>query len=300
MATDIAFAVGVLTLIGSRIPPGLRVLLLALAIVDDIGAILVIALFYSSGLSSAGIPLVASGMLLVFLYVRLGFRPGAKYLIPTVLVWAGMYQIGIHPTLAGVVVGMMAPVKAWYGRLGFLRVARESINEFEYLAKEQGVPDEQLVAPLRKLSFAAREAISPAVRLVTGLHGWVSFIIVPVFALANAGVSFRGVDFSLPHAWLVYGGVVLGLVVGKPIGVLGFCWLGERMGLVEIPKSMGYRGIAVVGVVAGIGFTMAIFIAELAFLDPGQLVIAKSAVLTASVLAAVIGLLVGRVAYIKR
>ena len=124
MATDIAFAVGVLMIMGNRIPPALRVLLLALAIVDDIGAILVIALFYSSGMSADGLWLVGLGIVIVWLYVRLGLRPGAKYLVPTVLVWAGLYRIGIHPTLAGVIVGLMAPVKPWYGRLGFLRVAR--------------------------------------------------------------------------------------------------------------------------------------------------------------------------------
>lgn len=297
MATDIAFAVGVLMLLGNRIPPALRVLLLALAIVDDIGAILVIAVFYSSGLSTDGLWLVGLGVVLVWLYVRLGLRPGAKYLVPTVLVWAGMYQIGIHPTLAGVVVGLMAPVKPWYGRLGFLRVAREAINEFEHLAKEKGAPDEELVGPLRKLSFAAREAVSPVVRLVTSMHGIVSFVIIPVFALANAGVHFGGIDFGQEGAWLIFMGVTGGLVVGKPIGVLAFCWLGAKLKLVDIPRDIGYLGLLVVGAVAGIGFTMAIFIAELAFSSAAHLAIAKTAVLSASVLAAVGGLILGWVTY---
>ncbi|MCZ6755916.1 MAG: Na+/H+ antiporter NhaA [Gemmatimonadetes bacterium] len=297
MATDIAFAVGVLVIIGNRLPPGLRVLLLALAIVDDIGAILIIAVFYSSGLSADGLWLVGLGLTIMWLYVRLGFRPGVKYLVPTVLVWAGMYQIGIHPTLAGVVVGLMAPVKPWYGRLGFLRVAREAINEFEYLAKEKGVPDEELVGPLRKLSFAAREAVSPVVRLVTSMHGIVSFVIVPLFALANAGVHFSGVDFAEDGAWLIFLGVSGGLLVGKPLGVLGFCWLGAKLNLVDIPRDIGYRGLLVVGTVAGIGFTMAIFIAELAFNTAGHLAIAKTAILGASALAAVGAVILGRVFY---
>lgn len=297
MATDIAFAVGVLVIMGNRLPPGLRVLLLALAIVDDIGAILIIAVFYSSGLSADGLWLVGLGLTIMWLYVRLGFRPGVKYLVPTVLVWAGMYQIGIHPTLAGVVVGLMAPVKPWYGRLGFLRVAREAINEFEYLAKEKGVPDEELVGPLRKLSFAAREAVSPVVRLVTSMHGIVSFVIVPLFALANAGVHFSGVDFAEDGAWLIFLGVSGGLLVGKPLGVLGFCWLGAKLNLVDIPRDIGYRGLLVVGTVAGIGFTMAIFIAELAFDTAGHLAIAKTAILGASALAAVGAVILGRVFY---
>jgi len=297
MATDIAFAVGVLVIMGNRLPPGLRVLLLALAIVDDIGAILIIAVFYSSGLSADGLWLVGLGLTIMWLYVRLGFRPGVKYLVPTVLVWAGMYQIGIHPTLAGVVVGLMAPVKPWYGRLGFLKVAREAINEFEYLAKEKGVPDEELVGPLRKLSFAAREAVSPVVRLVTSMHGIVSFVIVPLFALANAGVHFSGVDFAEDGAWLIFLGVSGGLLVGKPLGVLGFCWLGAKLNLVDIPRDIGYRGLLVVGTVAGIGFTMAIFIAELAFDTAGHLAIAKTAILGASALAAVGAVILGRVFY---
>jgi len=284
-------------IIGNRIPPALRVLLLALAIVDDIGAILIIAVFYSSGLSAGGLWLVGLGMAIVWLYVRLGFRPGAKYLVPTVLVWAGLYQIGIHPTLAGVIVGLMAPVKPWYGRLGFLRVAREAINEFEHLAKEQGAPDEQLVGPLRKLSFAAREAVSPVVRMVASMHSVVSFVIVPLFALANAGVNFSGVDFSQEGAWVIFLGVSGGLVVGKPIGVLVFCWIGAKLNLLEIPRDIGYRGLLVVGAVAGIGFTMAIFIAELAFNNAGHLAIAKTAVLGASVLAAVGGIVLSRMFY---
>lgn len=294
MATDIAFAVGVLTLLGKRLPPGLRVLLLALAIVDDIGAILVIAIFYSSGLSTDGIFLVVLGIVLVLAYVRMGFRPGAKYLVPTVLIWAGLYQIGIHPTLAGVVVGLMAPVKPWFGPLGFLRVARESINEFEHLAKERGAPDEELVVPLRKLSYAAREAVSPIVRLVSSMHGVVSFAIVPVFALANAGVRFSGIDFGQDAAWLIFFGITAGLVIGKPLGIIGVCWLGQKLGLCDVPTEVGWRGLLVVGAVAGIGFTMAIFIAELAFADAGQLAIAKAAVLTGSVAAAVIGVVLGR------
>jgi NhaA family Na+:H+ antiporter len=297
MATDIAFAVGVLVIMGKRLPPGLRVLLLALAIVDDIGAILIIAIFYSSGLSADGLWLVGLGLVIMWLYVRLGFRPGVKYLVPTLLVWVGMYQIGIHPTLAGVVVGLMAPVKPWYGRLGFLRVAREAINEFEYLAKERGAPDEELVGPLRKLSYAAREAVSPVVRLVASMHGIVSFVIVPLFALANAGVHFSGIDLGQEGAWLISFGIVAGLVLGKPVGVLTFCWLGAKLKLLEIPKEIGYRGLLVVGTVAGIGFTMAIFIAELAFSTAGHLAIAKTAVLGASAMAAVGAVILGRVFY---
>ena len=167
------------------------------------------------------------------------------------------------------------------------------------MAKEQGAPDEHLVGPLNKLSFAAREAVSPVVRLVASMHGIVSFVIMPLFALANAGIHFSGVDFGQEGAWLIFLGVSAGLVVGKPLGVLVFCWIGVKLKLLEIPSDIGYRGLLVVGTVAGIGFTMAIFIAELAFATAGHLAIAKTAVLSASVLAAVFGIFFARMIYSK-
>lgn len=294
MATDIAFAVGVLALLGRRIPASLRVLLLALAIVDDIGAILIIAVFYSAGLSAAGLPPLLLGLALLLSYGWLGLRPGWKYVVPAVLIWAGLYLIGLHPTLAGVIVGLLTPVRPWYGPLGFVKVARPALAEVEGRGSADDMTEDELVAPLGRIAFAAREAVSPVTRLEAGTHGFVSYIVIPLFALANAGVALGGIDVMSPGAAGIAAGVTLGLLVGKPLGVIAVCWLGARLGLCHIPGEYGYRGLVVVGTVAGIGFTMAIFIAELAFPTPESLAVGKAAILAASVVAAVGALGLGR------
>ncbi len=253
MATDIAFAVGILALLGKRVPPPLRILLLALAVIDDLGAIIVIAFFYSSGVGLAGLAVAAGGVLLIFLMQKLGVRAPWAYLLPGVVIWAGTYAGGVHPTIAGVIIGLCTPIRAW--------------------------PD--------------REAESPGERLQRALHGWVAFAIMPVFALANAGVSLEAARLSGGGATVLIG-VVVGLVVGKPVGIMLVSWLAVRSGLAALPEGVRWSGVLVVGLVAGIGFTMALFIATLAF-PPGPLIeVAKLGILTASLVAGAVGLTVGR------
>jgi Na+:H+ antiporter, NhaA family len=237
-ATDIAFAVGVLALLGRRVPPALRVLLLALAIIDDIVAIVVIALFYSSGVSMVGLAIGAAGVLGVLGVKWLGARSGWAYLVPGVIVWMGMHYAGVHPAIAGVVVGMLA------------------------------------AAP----------------RLESALHPWVAFGVMPVFAFANAGVSLAGLTFDQPSSVGIIAGVGLGLVLGKPVGIALATWISVRLGICKLPEGMGTGGVVVLGLLGGIGFTMAIFIANLAFQDAQMLATAKFAVLVASTVAAVAGL----------
>jgi NhaA family Na+:H+ antiporter len=294
MATDIAFAVGVLTLLGRRAPPALRILLLAVAIIDDIGAILVIAVFYSSGLNPEAIGLVALGLFLLFLFQRIGTRPGWAYAIPLVVIWTALYRTGVHPTLAGVIVGLATPARSWIGTKGFVAVAREALDEFQTRVTRGG-KDHDLIAPLDRVAFAQREAISPAVRMEHGLHRWVAFGIIPLFALANAGVYLGGIELGGPGFWSVFLGVGLGLAVGKPLGVLLAAWLAVRFRLCSLPAGLTWSGVFVIGTVAGIGFTMAIFIAELAFTDPAMLGVGKLAVLSATAVAATVALAVGRV-----
>jgi len=293
MATDIAFAVGVLMLLGRRAPPTLRIFLLAVAIIDDIGAIIVIAVFYSSGLNPEAIGLIAAGLLLLFLLKRIGTTPGWPYAVPLIVIWVALYQTGIHPTLAGVIVGLAIPARPWVGAKGFVAVAREALDDFQVRAA-RGATDHELIAPLDRVAFAQREAISPAVRLEQALHRWVAFGVIPLFALANAGVRVGGIEIGGPGFWPVFSGVVIGLVVGKPVGVLVVTWLAVRIRLCSLPAGLGWGGVFVVGAVAGIGFTMAIFIAELAFTSPELLGVAKLGVLSATGIAAAIGLLAGR------
>jgi len=294
MATDIAFAVGVLALLGKRVPAAVRVLLLALAIIDDIGAILVIAVFYSSAFAFSGLLIGAAGIIGVLLMRGLGVRHAAAYIVPGVVLWAGILKTGVHPTIAGVILGLLTPVRPWFGAGGFLVAAGSAIDDFRRRAA--GAHDQhELLDPLARISEARREAMAPVVRIEAALHPWVAYGIMPLFALANAGVSLHGVDLRAPLTSGIALGVVGGLLVGKPLGIISACFLAERLGIAARPRGATWRGVALVGVVAGIGFTMAIFIAGLAFPDPAALGAAKLAVLAASALAGVVALGAGRV-----
>jgi NhaA family Na+:H+ antiporter len=296
MATDIAFAVGVLALLGKRVAPPLRILLLALAVIDDVGAIVVIALFYSSGLAwpgfvIAGLGIAATGAMQVF-----GVRSPWAYVAPGTIVWTGAYAAGIHPTLAGVVLGMMTPVHAWYGAERFLERAETNVQA----VREKVAIDERSLLPhLDALEVARREAVSPVERLQHALHGWVAFGIMPIFALANAGVPFGRATF-VGDGLRVFLGVTLGLLLGKPLGIVGLSWTMTRLRVAALPSEMRWVHVALVGTVAGIGFTMALFIAQLAFPVGPLLETAKLAILTASALAAVVGVVFGRLVLAER
>jgi Na+:H+ antiporter, NhaA family len=293
MATDIAFAVGVLTLLGSRVPAALRILLLALAIIDDIGAILVIAIFYSSGIQPDALIIIAAGIFGILALTWIGVRPGLVWVLPPLVVWGGMLRLGVHPTIAGVVVGLMVPLKSWFGRDRFLQIARSALDEFQQRAHQANVDERELVEPLNILAQARREALSPAKRIESALHPWVAFVIMPVFALANAGVHVAGLDFGTPGSTGAMLGVGLGLAVGKCLGIVGFSWISVRVGLCVLPPGVNWKGLFVLGAAGGIGFTMAIFIAELAFAQTPLLNPAKLAVLIGTALSGAIALASG-------
>jgi NhaA family Na+:H+ antiporter len=292
MATDIAFAVGILTLLGKRVPPALRVLLLAVAVIDDLGAIVVIALFYSSGVALPGLLVAALGFGGVFAMQRLGVRAKLAYIVPSIVAWAGIYAAGIHPTIAGVIVGLVTPVRAWLGPDGFMAGVR---HELEHLAQVTpgALSSHALAETLQHVDVARREAMSPAESLIETLHPWVAFGIMPVFALANAGVASSGGSLDVT-AWSVVTAVAVGLIVGKPVGILLACWLALRLRVGSLPTGITSRHLIVLGVVAGVGFTMSLFIGQLALPDPSLLAAAKLGVLAASGGAAVLGLVLGR------
>jgi NhaA family Na+:H+ antiporter len=258
--TDIAFAVGVLALLGKRVDPALRVLLLALAIADDVAAILVIALVYAQSIAPAGLALAAAGTAAMLALKRLGIARTMPYLALGALVWIGLLAAGLHPVLAGVILGLLTPVKS----------ATPPHDDRE------------------------RNTDSPAARLERALHPWVAYAVMPLFALANAGVGIGALDFASPASISVSAGVVLGLVIGKPLGIVGVSALCVRLRWCDLPRGVTWRGVAVVGCLAGIGFTLSIFIAALAFADAQLLATAKFAVLVASAVAAALGLLAGR------
>ena len=291
MATDIAFAVGILTLLGKRVPAALRVLLLALAVIDDLGAIVVIAIFYSSGVALSGLIVAALGFGGVFAMQRLGLRSKLAYIVPSFVAWAGIYTAGIHPTIAGVIVGLITPVTAWLGPDGFVVGVRQELEHLVH-ATPSALSSSELAETLRNVDVARREAMSPAESLIETLHPWVAFGIMPVFALANAGVAVSAESLDAT-SWSVVTAVAVGLIVGKPLGVLLASWLTLRLGIGTLPVGMTLRHLVVLGVVAGVGFTMALFIAQLAFTDAKLLAAAKLGVLAASGGAAVLGLVLG-------
>jgi NhaA family Na+:H+ antiporter len=286
MATDIAFAVGVLALLGSRVPAAARVLLLALAVIDDIGAILVIAFVYSTSMSLAGLPFIGVGVLLLLAMRMAGNRTPLLYLIPGALVWVGFLETGVHPTIAGVALGLMTPVRPWFGPSGF------AATTHEHLEQVTGGDHDRLLTGLSAIEQARREAISPAERLIHALHPWVAFVIMPVFALANAGVVLQGAKLSGDSLWLFIG-IVAGLALGKPIGIAAASWLSIKMRVADAPTESPRGSIMLVGMVGGIGFTMALFIAALAVPAGPMLQTAKLAILVGSATAIVISLVSG-------
>lgn len=286
-ATDIAFAVGVLALLGRSIPGNVRVLLLALAIIDDIVAVLIIALFYSGGLDYSGLLVAGLGIAMVLGMQHIGIGSAWAYVLPGAVLWLGLLQTGAHPTLAGVVLGLMTPVLPTRTRERPVDMATRAVDA---LRTGNDRTAHELVEPLKALRLTQREALPPVTRVQMALHPWVAFGVMPLFALANAGVTLEGVDLDLGGASTVTLGVVLALVLGKPLGVMLASWLAVRMGWCQLPVGVNWSGVMLVGLLAGIGFTMSIFIGTLAFADDNLLNAAKLGVLLASLLAAVLGL----------
>lgn len=294
-ATDIAFAVGVLALLGRSVPAALRVLLLALAVIDDMVAVVVIAVFYSGGLSPSGLFIACGGVLLVLSWQRLGFRSAFAYLLPGAVLWFGLLKLGVHPTLAGVILGLLTPTVASASREPPIHAAARALREFGRRARSNHRDVQDLIPPLRQLKDAQRELLPPAMRVQAALHPWVAYGVMPLFALANAGISLHGLNIDSVAARGIAAGIFFALVAGKPIGILLASWFVVRIGWCRLPSDVSWRGVAVIGCLGGIGFTMAIFIATLAFTDEARLDAAKLGVLAASAVAGVLGLTLGRV-----
>lgn len=295
MATDIAFAVAALSVFGSRVPPGLKIFLLALAIADDIGAVAVIAVFYTSDLHVDFLFYAIGGLVFIFAMNKLGIRTYMAYLAVGAVVWYLTHHSGVHATIAGVAMGFLTPANRplldehhdtvvergmhLLERLGgFLRGGEDDHtgHERHYLTRE--------------LQFVGRVSLSPLDHLTNLLHPWVAFFIMPVFALANAGVAFSASTLEDPTAFRVGLGVALGLVVGKPIGITVFAWLAVKIGLAELPRSCNWTAIMATGVLAGIGFTVALFVTSLAFQNVAFVDGSKIGILVGSFTATTLGI----------
>lgn len=283
MATDIAFAVGVLALFGRGLPSSLRVFLLSLAIVDDIGAILVIAIFYSEGIAWPALAVAGGLIALIVLAQRANIRLTAVYVVLGIATWLAIYLSGVHATIAGVALGLVTPAFP-FQRPG--AVSERARRVADKTADEHEDADAHHWLGLASLS---RDAVSPLARMEHALHPWTSFVIIPLFALANAGVQLGGGAIGDALTSRVTLGILLGLVMGKIIGITLFSWVAVRAGIARLPTEVGWGQVTAVAAVAGIGFTVSLFIASLAFSDASVLASAKVGILGASILAGGIG-----------
>jgi len=280
MATDIAFALGIMALLGDRVPLSLKVFLTALAIVDDLGAVLVIALFYTDEINAVNLLVTVLALVLAFAYGRLGGRNLKVLAFFGVVVWFFVLQSGVHATVAGILLALATPLRR--------KIAPESLRDELRAGLERG-RFEEVEVRVANLERVLGDAQSPLHRLEHLLHPWVAFLVLPIFALFNAGVDLGG---AVSLAEPVTVGVVLGLLLGKPLGVLGFAWLATRTGVASLPQGVGWGAMAGAGLLAGIGFTMSLFVGGLAFPGSGELLDqAKLGILVSSVIAAVAGLL---------
>lgn len=294
MATDIAFSVGIVALLGSRVPLTAKLFLLALAIVDDIGAIAVIAIFYTSDLAFGWL-LAAIGMLaLIYVLSRTSVRLTGVYWVLGILAWYFMLESGVHATLAGVAIGLITPARPFYPSREYDALARRTI---ELYSADETTQDarEEVDFEVLQLAKVARDSVAPLTRLEHALAPWTSFFVVPLFALANAGISFDGVDIGEAITSGVALGVALGLVLGKTFGVTIFAWLAVKAGIGSMPRGANWQMMTGLAMLAGVGFTVSLFITELAFEAQSPLVdLAKIGIFIGSAVAGVGGYLLLR------
>ena len=289
MATDIAFAVGVLSLLSGRIPFSIKVFLLALAIADDIGAIVVIAVFYTADMDFLALGLAGATLSLIFAMNRSGVRSIDVYVAVGAVFWLTMLESGVHATIAGVILGLMAPASSFYGRDTFTEDAEDLVNRFRVAHASGQQEVEQGI--LSQMEDLAQGTEAPLDRLERVLHPWVSFLIVPLFALANAGVRLSGDVASAAVESSISQGVAIGLLAGKPLGIFLLTWLAVRLRLCDLPIGATWLQILGVGMLGGIGFTVALLITDLGFDSEALIDEAKLGVLAASLASGVIGFL---------
>lgn len=287
MATDIAFALGVLALLGNRVPTELRIFLLTLAVVDDIGAILVIAIFYTQQFSLLPLGTAVALLVVIVAAKRFGLRDMLAYVTLGVLVWLAVLLSGIHATIAGVVLGLLTPARPFL-RLDAFSAKVDGVvsNIRRGIARGDHDLAEDALGELEQLTVSTE---APVERLERLAHPWSSYLVLPVFAFANAGVALSTETLAAATTSNVSAGILLGLVFGKPVGVTTLAWLAVKLGLAQLPAVVRWRQVFGVGLLAGIGFTVALFIGDLAFATPALADAAKIGIFAASLLAGLTG-----------
>lgn len=294
MATDIAFSLGILTLLGNRVPLALKVFLTALAIVDDIGAVVVIALFYTEGLSIMSLLIGMAFFAVLILCNRLRLRDPLIYSFLGAGLWVAFLKSGIHATIAGVVVAAAIPVRKRIDEEEFVRKGHAFLEEFQQAGAHQNrdiMVNSRQHGAIQSLEILCEHVMTPLQRMEHVWHRWVTYGIMPLFALANAGVVLHS-DLTAAFAQPVALGVICGLVIGKQLGIAAAVWIVVRLGMAAMPQGISWKHIYGVGWLAGIGFTMSLFIANLAFNDMETLAVAKVGIFTASLISGVVGWLI--------
>ncbi|MDH5301412.1 MAG: Na+/H+ antiporter NhaA [Gammaproteobacteria bacterium] len=294
MATDIAFAVGIMTLLGSRVPKSMLTFLIALAIVDDLGAVIVIAMFYTENLDLTYLMMAFAIFGLLVLLNQGGVRSYLPYVIFGILMWFFMLKSGVHATIAGVLTALTIPALPKFSPTEFSRLAQQSILRFDAhtIPNQNIMNNENQNAVLRSLSNGITLVTSPLQRMERSLHMPVAFLIIPIFALANAGIPISVDSMGEALTSPVSLGVMAGLVLGKLLGIAGATWLAIKLGIGVLPEGANFKHVIGVGLLGGVGFTMSIFIAELAFSNsPEHLLMAKTGILIGSIVAGVAGYL---------
>jgi NhaA family Na+:H+ antiporter len=298
MATDIAFALGLLALFGSRAPIGLKVFLTALAIADDLGAVLVIALFYTDTIQWGALALAGIILLLLFAAGRMRVRRPGIYIILALGVWGAVLASGVHATVAGILVAFLVPMRARIDPDSFLKLAGRRLETLAAmsLSRESMIADRQQLEQISEIHIASGDMRPPGLTLEHYCHPILVFVILPLFALFNAGIVLD--SGSLAALGSPVGlGIVLGLVLGKPMGIMLFAWLAVRSGQADLPEGVDWGQITGVGCLAGIGFTMSLFITDMAFAGEELVRAAKMGILAASLIAGVVGFAVLRVRF---
>ncbi|MDH3327190.1 MAG: Na+/H+ antiporter NhaA [Gammaproteobacteria bacterium] len=292
MATDIAFAVGVMVLLGNRVPKTLLMFLVALAIVDDLGGVLVIAFFYTETINYNALSLAGVLFACLIFLNRAGVRHPLPYFIFGLLLWLAMLKSGVHATLAGVLTALTIPASPKFESVNFGNMVRKLMDKFDanYRPGVSIMRNEEQRSILQTLENGVHLVETPLQRLEHSMHLWVAFLIIPIFALANAGIplDFSRIDEMMTHSVTL--GVITGLTLGKIVGIAGFSWIALKFGVASLPAGTSFSQIFGAAILGGIGFTMSIFIAELAFVGQEEnLLMAKTGILFASVAAGIIG-----------
>ena len=292
MATDIAFALGALALLGKRIPKNLLTFLVALAIVDDLGAVMVIAVFYTETINFPALMIAAVMLLLLVSFNLGGIRRPLPYVLLGIILWIAMLKSGVHATLAGILLAFTIPMRPKYDAARFLSHINEMVEKIKnsYLREENIVKNDELRSRVHALEKGVHLVQAPAQVMERTMHIPSAYIIIPIFSLANAGIPFEWSSLGSVVTHPVSMGITAGLVFGKLFGIAGFSWLAIKFGLTSLPHDINFKHIVGVALMGGIGFTMSIFIAELGFAHSAEdLLMAKTGILVASVLAGVSG-----------